>query len=806
MEAISGSGWFPVHHAAYKNHLSVLEDLIESSGKESLEAKTDDSLQNTPLLLAIRSGSLEMVHLLVTHGADITYVNHHRQGVIEISALHSHLDLLKYFISLDHQNLNVYKKLVTLIDSDTQDEVLGACLAISQLISPSNDRLCCCLDRFVDNGLVSGLVEVLRKNVADDLKISALTLLKCVLRAEKAKRKIIENNEIEVFLSLVFTGSRLLLTDVMDSICELASEKDFAEKFSATLVPAIRKVVSSLALEDKEDIVKPTFKALGLLAAGSTVFKDTIGKQSGLLAIVVKLFQVCQPKSLLLVWSDAVGRIAEENVNNQNVFLGENIGSCLLQMLKSKTKEVQMSAVKTLHRLVDGNSDAQKRIIESKIFSPLVQLFKRSKTQLTQETIGTTLWVLAGSDTETQRMVAARIGITLLVEFLSSPSYMLNLIGARGLTILLQGPYNLRNAVMSADGTRHLVRLLRSHREDVVLGAIQALQQTCLGVGFMPHAKNQNAVANSHGLKFLVALMRHAQSERIQVEAALAIAACVLGHSGNQELIGRNSEFSYGHILLLLRSPNEEVHLTAGSALAAFAFNSTSQQTEIAQRGGVIWSDFGPFLQSTNQNHRALASFQLVVLAHIISDKDPSYTCAVGIQTLIGLLETAQSNDTLALAADCVARLTHARTGLSAAMVSIDVVNLLCSLLSSPSEQVKGSAAIVLSYLSFNHLAERQLLQRCRKDPDLMKVLIYYNKKKRLSESLLERWKHMRELTLPPVRCPKILMSSAGSHAKNRPKFKNSAAGRQFVPLPSEDLLSGYHQGEATKKNHLLSL
>ncbi|XP_075043561.1 ankyrin and armadillo repeat-containing protein-like [Mixophyes fleayi] len=292
---------------------------------------------------------------------------------------------------------------------------------------------------------------------------------------------------------------------------------------------------------------------------------------------------------------------------------------------------------------------------------------------------------------------------------------------------------------------------------------------------FIPHARNQSAVANSRGLKFLVALMRHAQSEHIQVAAALAIAASALGHSGNLELLGKNSEFSYGHILPLLRSPNEEVHLTAGCTLATFAFNNASQQTEIVQCGGVTWDDFGPFLQSPNQNHRALAAFQLVVLADIVTDKDPSYTCAIGIQTLVELLETAQSNDTLALAADCVARLTHARAGLSAALVSIDVVDLLCPLLSSPWEQVKGSAAIALSYLSFHRLAERQLLQRCRQDPELMKVLIYYNKKKRLSPSLLERWKHMRELTLPPIRRTAVLMTPAGSQIKNRPKLKNSA-------------------------------
>lgn len=54
----------------------------------------------------------------------------------------------------------------------------------------------------------------------------------------------------------------------------------------------------------------------------------------------------------------------------------------------------------------------------------------------------------------------------------------------------MQGPYDLRNAVMSANGAHHLIRLLRSTREDVVLSAIQALQHICLGVGMYSSSRD----------------------------------------------------------------------------------------------------------------------------------------------------------------------------------------------------------------------------------------------------------------------------------------------------------------------------
>ncbi|XP_073411035.1 ankyrin and armadillo repeat-containing protein-like isoform X1 [Dendrobates tinctorius] len=803
MASMNDSGWSPIHHAASKNHLILAERLIESLGYEHLEEKTNDKLQNTPLLLAVACGSRPMVQLLVSHGADVSYVNTCRQGVIDISALFHHTDLIKFFLSLHKKDLNVYKKLVALLDYNAEDIVRGACKVMLDLTRQSEEQESMChLNHLVDEGLVSNLVDLLKKNFAEDVKMQILNLFKCILQNKNVRIKMVEMDGFQVLVSLIFDGYKLLLPGVMGCIYELVADKDFAEDVSKTVMPVLIKLLSSLEQENQEDVLKSTLKVMDLMAAGSLMCKDSIGKEAGLLGILVKLFKVCQVLSLLTVWSGAIGSIAEGNRSNQDIFLNENIGSCLHQMLKSHKRDVQISAVKTLHRLVEENPQAQKKVIESNNFSPLVHLLRRSKSQFTQETIAMTLWTLSGLDTETQRMVAARIGIPLLVEFLSSPSYILNLIGTRGLRVLIQGAYDLRNAVMSANGARQLVGLLRSPREDVVLSAIQALRHICLGVGFIPHVKIQSAVASSRGLKFLIALLRHSQLAHIKVEAALGIAASVLGHSENLELIGKGSGFSYTHVLLLLRSSEEAVRLTAGEALATFAFNSTSQQREIVQNGGLRWSDFSLFLESDDQNRRALAAFQLVVLAHIIPDKDPSYTCAVGIQTLVEILETTRNYDALALAADCVARLSHTRAGLSAALVSIDIVNLLCPLLSIPSQQVKGSASIALSYLSFNPLAERQLLQRCRREPELMKVLIHYNKKRRWSESFLERWRHIRELTLPPIRRTAAFVTSSGRQIMDRRAIESSA---DHITAPREGNFSNY-QNDVKKKNNCLSV
>ncbi|OCT84560.1 hypothetical protein XELAEV_18022713mg [Xenopus laevis] len=769
MEESDKSGWAPIHHAAYRNHISLIERLIKSSGPEQLETLTNDSLQNTPLLLAASSGSKEMVNILIKHGADITFHNRQSHGVIEMCAIYEHVDLLRYFLSLADQNLNVYKKLVALLYSDKKDYIISACSVIAGLMGQQEDALSSLVDSLLAESLVLGLVTVLEKNIADNAKKYVFNILKLVLENSNAKKQVCKDNHIAALIPMVFSVSRQLVPDLLDAVCELINEVSFAETYSANIIPVLMKLLSN---KDK-DVLLPALKAMALMAAASPICKDALGKQTDLVPLLVQLFYECQQKTLMVAWSEAVGNIVEGNPNNQNSFICENIGTILHQMLKFKTRDVQMSAIKTIHRLVSSNVTAQKTFMEQNGISPLLHLLKRTRTVRTQEEIIQTLWALAGADKERQRIIAARIGVSLLVEFLETPSYKLNLIGTKALSVLVQGPYDVRNAVASASGAHHLVRLLTSNMEDVLLSAVQTVRHICLGVGFISHHKNQTAVAGCRGLHYLVALLIYSQSECIRVEAALTIAAIVLGHSENLGLLCRDSDFSYEYVLRLWHSHREDVGLLAGSALATFAFNCPSQQKAIVQCGGVRWYQFKSFLKSSKETFRTHAAFQLVILAPIILDKKPSYTCAVGIQTLVSLLEDSTSDETLALAADCVARLSHSRAGLPAAMVSIEVVSMLCQLLSSVSEQVQGSAAIALNYLSFNHVAQRQLLKRCREDPQLMKALIYFNKKQKWSTNFLERWKHIKELTLPPVRRRRVSLPPINNQIKDRTTPRN---------------------------------
>jgi len=51
------------------------------------------------------------------------------------------------------------------------------------------------------------------------------------------------------------------------------------------------------------------------------------------------------------------------------------------------------------------------------------------------------------------------------------------------------------------------------------------------------------------------------------------------------------------------------------------------------------------------------------VLARIIPDEEQALSSAAGIKLLVDLLQDSTSNETIALACDCIARLSHTRAG-----------------------------------------------------------------------------------------------------------------------------------------------
>uniref|UniRef100_H2Y0H2 Armadillo repeat-containing domain-containing protein n=1 Tax=Ciona intestinalis TaxID=7719 RepID=H2Y0H2_CIOIN len=432
---------------------------------------------------------------------------------------------------------------------------------------------------------------------------------------------------------------------------------------------------------------------------------------AGFLPIAVKLMSRPYTSLRVTICLNLLKLVSGNKENQTECIDCEGAAPLIMVSRANKYRDLQTSAIRALYELSLDNIYASNNILEEGAVLPLMQILKKSRALSLQEAISLTLWSLAGPDINNKRSMASMMGVNLLIEFLGAagPSAEnLNYIGAEGLGVLAQGAHNKQMAIAEANGIQPLVRQLRSASTNVVTSVIQTLRHLCIGIGYVTNTANQTTIAQSRGLKFLVALMAHSKAQH-----------------------------------------NDKVGILAGTALATFSFNNVLQQKAIAECGGVRWHNFAPHLTSKDDIAAINAAFQAVVLSRIIPDEEPAVSSAEGIKELVNRLEHTKKDHSKALAADCIARLSHTRAGVPSAMVSINVIPHLCKLLEPQNDQVRGAVAVALGYLSFDHKGEREILRMCRENPHFIHVLKYYTKNYKLSPAFLEAWQHCVHVGLP---------------------------------------------------------
>ena len=85
-----------------------------------------------------------------------------------------------------------------------------------------------------------------------------------------------------------------------------------------------------------------------------------------------------------------------------------------------------------------------------------------------QERTAGAVWALAGDNIEERQLMAERISVRLLIDFVSSCSPLLNLVGAEGLYALCTGPLGQHDNVAFGGGVPALIQLVRRPPPDGV--------------------------------------------------------------------------------------------------------------------------------------------------------------------------------------------------------------------------------------------------------------------------------------------------------------------------------------------------
>jgi hypothetical protein len=72
-------------------------------------------------------------------------------------------------------------------------------------------------------------------------------------------------------------------------------------------------------------------------------------------------------RELLHALANAVGKIADDDTNNQNTFVSLGVTVQIVTLTRLKNKEIQTTAVEAIHKLANNNPETQKIIVGEKI-------------------------------------------------------------------------------------------------------------------------------------------------------------------------------------------------------------------------------------------------------------------------------------------------------------------------------------------------------------------------------------------------------------------------------------------------------
>ncbi|CAF1341321.1 unnamed protein product [Rotaria magnacalcarata] len=763
-----GNGYLPIHRAAFHGHeatiRNILDDALQRADlQQQLEARTEKN-ELTPLLLAVAVGRLEIIACLLKYRVDVNAVDANGNGIAAIAALSQNERTLRYIIDLHFPNdsYNVWKPLFKLFASLSDDEsiVCGRALELLTRREPNSHRHCPYWPTMVENGLVPTLIHVFTESKNDDVLVSAyLLLLNCAVEYPTVKDELIP---VKTAFSSMLKHTRSANSQIVTLLgrvlaCLSENKSLIVPMVDQGLIEALMILVNK---ERSPQIIASYFDCLANIVSYSPEYQLKLANSQEFLSLLINHYLEEFDLRLSLSAVRFIRELVLKNEQIQNLLAKTGACEHLLSALSASSKDLQQVAIEAIQALSDKNVLVQRLMLRENALEQLLSLLEKTNLSSLQIAIVCTLWTLCGNSSLRKREVATRIGVKKLIGFFSikSDEHLLAITDALGELAKRTASIkmNIQEEINHAQGIPYLIRLLKSDNETLVLSVLKTLQLLACAPGYVSNRRNQETIAKYDGVTIMIALMFHAKSEIVQVEAAQALACVGLINPRCASIIENTLEFSYDHLFSLRESKNPMVQLKATNALATFVYNNPRVQLHIGQHHQLPFDYFQSFLQSNDDHMRCAAAFQLVVLSGLIRERTQSDNTAIGCGILIDILRNTQTEGAKPEAAECIARLAHLKSGVPQALISVNAIDYLCDLFSSSHDTTIGIASVALGFLSNVPEGQRKLLHRCRGEPDIMAFLKVYNclpdKQPRISKHLLEDWNRYNVLKLPKLR------------------------------------------------------
>lgn len=488
-----------------------------------IDFKTNDDQKSTPLMLAVMSADLQTVKCLLDMGASVEKLNRLNHGIVELCAFKQYTHILQYLIDKDYPNLPVWGNLVGLLGSDVNSDVLAAAKCLRVMTRKVKDGVNPSWKPVCDNGFGEIIVKVLSSEVFDEAKVEALHTTLNIIARDEVKRLLVSHEVIPPLIKLLQSPNSVIIqlsANVIRAISEIA---EFAEMVVAS--GAIEALVNALKSVQETPSLVAVVEAIGSIVANKPKFQDLFGNIEGAVEALVARFDGCESRSLLLALTQTVARLVTGHSRNQTLFIGAGVGPYLVYLVKVKNRDLMMSTLVAIKALAEKNPYAQKALLADGALAPILQTLKRSRHTSVQEKTVEALWAIAGDDSNERLEIAESIGVRILVEFVLSPSAILNYIGADAIGVLSSAPLGLHDAMATVGGVEALTTLVRkTDREETLLTAVRALRFLCYRTGFVVHKTNQETLTECEAVKTLIDLMMNGnKAEVIRAEAAYTL-------------------------------------------------------------------------------------------------------------------------------------------------------------------------------------------------------------------------------------------------------------------------------------------
>ena len=552
-----------------------------------------------------------------------------------IAALSQNERTLRYILDLQ-LDYNVWKSLFKLFLSIKENEAIicGHMLELLTRHEPTSSSVSNPYwSTMLENGLLSTLIHIFSLSKQDDVLISAFLLL-FNLTNELPETKSHLRTMKNVFSSILKqtrSSNTQLLARVGRVLSSLSEEKSLID--SMVEQGLLESLIDFLDKQRSPLLIASYFDCLSNVVSYAPDYQQTIAHSKDFLLLIVNVYLEEFDLNLSLAVIRFIRQLVKNNQQLQNIL--SHYGACehLLGALAASSKELQHVTIEAIQAIASHNVHVQQIFIRERAIEQLLSLFEKTNLSHLQIAIVCTLWALCENSLARRRDVATRIGVRKLISFYTmkadehfrAVTEALNELAKCTASVNM----NIQEEINRAQGIPYLIRLLKSDDEMLVLSVLKTLQLTSCAPGFVANRANQDVICKNDGIMLIVALMMHAKSEIIQVEAAQALACIALctylqctgdrfvvivylsGNTACSLLIENTLDFSYLHVIDLMQSDSVNVKLQASNALATFVYNNSRVQLYLNKQYQLSFDYFEKFLQDPDDHRRCAAAFQV---------------------------------------------------------------------------------------------------------------------------------------------------------------------------------------------------